>query len=107
MLNLTFKEFKDLEPYLSKINFNELEKINEELIILNESEDNNLESLDEGLIKSIIGAVGGAWLGPSIGKIIAKVLGVERGLLYNFLTSNFVGAAVGMAILKEKDKQKK
>ena len=102
MLNLTFKEFKELEPYFSKIDLNELKKINEKLSLLNESEDP--EILDEGLIKTIIGAVGGFVVGPTIGRIIAKVLGVEHGLLYNFLTSNFVNAALGMAMMKEKKK---
>ena len=105
MLNITFKEFKDLEPYLSKINFDGLNKINENLINLNESE-SSIETLDEGLIKSIIGAVGGLWLGPKIGQIICRVLGIEKGLLYNFMTSNITGAALGLAFTKEKNKEK-
>jgi hypothetical protein len=54
--------------------------------------------MNEGLIKSLLGAGIGVWIGPKVGKIIAKILGIEKGLLYNFMTSNIVGAALGYEI---------
>ena len=100
---LTFNEFNALEKY--NINWDELYLIKESLDVLNENkseESDELSKLDEGIIGKIIGAVGGYAFLPKIGKIIAKVLGCNSGLLYNFLTSNFVGAAIGAEILGNK-----
>ena len=36
----------------------------------------------------------------SIGKIIANVLGIEKGVVFDLLTSRLVGAALGAAIGK-------
>ena len=102
---LTFNEFNDLEKY--NINWDELYLIKESLDVLNENKNeecDELSKLDEGLIGRIIGAVGGFAFLPTIGKIIAKVLGCDKGLLYNFLTSNFVGAALGSEIMKSREK---
>lgn len=66
----------------------------------------DLESIDEGVLSSIIGVLGGGVVGPKIGKMLAKVLGVESGLLYNFLTSPVVGAALGYELLNSKKKEK-
>jgi hypothetical protein len=48
------------------------------------------EVIREGFLGSILGGLTGFALGSTIGKAVAKVLGVERGILYDLLTSIFV-----------------
>ena len=50
--------------------------------------------IDEGAIGSLIGGLTGVTIGPSIGKAICKALGIERGLLYDLLTSRIFTTAV-------------
>lgn len=57
-----------------------------------------LEHINEGIFSKIIGGIAGFIAGPAIGKAIAKALGVERGILYDMLTSRLAGAALGKAI---------
>ena len=90
-----------------------MRKISEEVdqFVLNESQmievENTSEHLaelikkgeiDEGVIGSLIGGLTGATIGPSIGKAICKALGIERGLLYDLLTSRIFTTAVASYI---------
>lgn len=88
-----------------------MKKISEEVEQLNESQllevENTSEQIaelikngqiDEGIIKSLIGGLTGATIGPSIGKAICKALGIERGLLYDLLTSRIFTTAVASYI---------
>ena len=90
-----------------------MKKISEEVdqFVLNESQmievENTSEHLaelikkgeiDEGVIGSLIGGLTGATIGPSIGKAICKALGIERGLLYDLLTSRMFTTAVASYI---------
>lgn len=102
---LDYKDYIELSPYINKINFDELNLIKEECERLYENEEIEMDKVDEGLIAKLVGAVGGAWVGPKVGAVIAKVLGIERGLLFNFLTSNFVGAALGVELMKLRNKK--
>jgi hypothetical protein len=54
--------------------------------------------IDEGAIGSLIGGLTGVTIGPSIGKAICKALGIERGLLYDLLTSRIFTTAVASYI---------
>lgn len=98
---LNFQEYLIIEEHLNDIDFKVLKEINE---TLNESIETEL---DEGIISKVFGAIGGAWLLPKLGRIIAKVLGVKEGLLYNFLTSSIVGAALGVEIESNRKKYQK
>ena len=51
--------------------------------------------------EGLLGGVMGFLVGPSAGKIVARALGVEKGILYDLLTSRLVSAAIGHAIQKE------
>ena len=90
-----------------------MKKISEEvnLFELNESQmmevDNASEQIaelikkgeiDEGVIGSLIGGLTGVTIGPSIGKAICKALGIEKGLLYDLLTSRIFTTAVASYI---------
>ena len=63
-------------------------------------EDLEAAMLDEGLFGSLLGGLTGAALGKTVGKMVAKVLGVQKGVLYDLLTSRLVGAAFGATIGK-------
>lgn len=56
--------------------------------------------LNEGLLGSVIGAAGGFTFGKKIGKVIANVLGIEKGALYDLLTSRVVATAMGYELGK-------
>jgi hypothetical protein len=60
----------------------------------------NEEMTNEGLFGSIVGGLTGFALGKSMGKMIAKVLGIDKGVLYDLLTSRLVGTALGATIGK-------
>lgn len=57
--------------------------------------------VNEGILGQIFGGLTGFTLGKKIGKIIAKVLGIEKGILYDLLTSRLFGAAMGTSIAKQ------
>lgn len=67
----------------------------------------DLSNLDEGFLGKLVGGVTGFLVGPTIGKIIANALGVEKGILYDMFTSRLVNAALGTAIAKSFEKNKK
>lgn len=62
--------------------------------------DTKLKDIDEGIISKVLGGITGFVIGPSIGKVIANALGVQKGIIYDMLTSRLVGAALGAAITK-------
>lgn len=51
--------------------------------------------VDEGVLTGLIGAGLGATVMPAIMKAVCGALGVERGVLYDLLTSKLVNTAVG------------
>lgn len=77
------------------------ERIYESLETIYENEGiEGIINIDEGLLSKIIGGAAGFVIGPSVGKIIARALGVQKGLLYDMLTSRLVGTALGSALSK-------
>ena len=59
------------------------------------------ESIDEGILGSIVGGAAGFLVGPAIGKAICSVLGIkEDGPLGKLLTSRLVTTALGIALGK-------
>lgn len=67
---------------------------------LDELGDVSVEDIDEGLLGKIVGGVSGFVVGPMLGKVVARALGLEKGILYDMLTSRLVTAALGVAIAK-------
>tara|TARA_R110000772_G_scaffold57747_8_gene130761 strand:- start:57641 stop:58672 length:1032 start_codon:yes stop_codon:yes gene_type:complete len=59
------------------------------------------ESLNEGIFGRALGGIAGFALGPKIGKAIARVLGIEKGPLFNVLTSRIVSAALAQELTKK------
>lgn len=58
------------------------------------------EIVNEGILGSILGGLTGFALGKVVGEALAKVLGIEKGALYDLLTSRLVGAALGAVLGK-------
>jgi hypothetical protein len=61
-------------------------------------ETDGIEGLELKLKEGLLGSIAGFIMGPAIGKVIANALGVEKGILYDMLTSRLVSAALGSAI---------
>lgn len=60
----------------------------------------DIKNLDEGFFGKLVGGAAGFLTGPMVGRVIAKALGIEKGILYDMLTSRLVGASLGVAIAK-------
>jgi hypothetical protein len=58
----------------------------------------NPEWVDEGFLSKLIGGAAGFIVGPTIGRVVARALGIEKGVLYDMLTSRLVTTALGAAI---------
>jgi len=97
------RHIKLLEESVDLTFLNEQEKAEAERIhkeITEAVEIHGINGIDEGILGSIIGGAAGFLAGPALGKIIANALGVERGILYDMLTSRLVTTALGAAIGK-------
>lgn len=103
----SFEEIKNTEGSENYIKLNEsdfqyLDESQREEIqeILKKFGDKKIEELDEGILGSIIGGLSGFLVGPAIGKVVANALGIEKGIIYDMLTSRLAGTALGAAITK-------
>jgi uncharacterized membrane protein YeaQ/YmgE (transglycosylase-associated protein family) len=109
------KSFEEIvkEANVGEKSLNEYIKLNEsDFSYMNESErdevqeilrkfgDKKINELDEGILGSILGGLTGFVVGPAIGKVIANSLGIDKGIIYDMLTSRLVAAALGSAITK-------
>jgi len=68
--------------------------------LLREYGDKKISELDEGFLGKLFGGVTGFLVGPTIGKVIANALGIEKGIIYDMLTSRLATAALGAALTK-------
>lgn len=82
-----------------ELNENQKQEL-ENLLYLYESRKNEEDIIDEGLITKLLGGTAGFIIGPFIGKIIANALGIEKGIVYDMLTSRLANAALGAALTK-------
>lgn len=103
----SFEEIKNTEGSENYIKLNEsdfqyLDESQREEIqeILKKFGDKKIEELDEGILGNIIGGLSGFLAGPAIGKVVANALGIEKGIIYDMLTSRLASAALGAAITK-------
>lgn len=102
----TFKEFKgelrifekhEVE-HLTESEVQQAERVYTEFSqVLRE---HGIENLDEGILGSIFGGIAGFVVGPAVGKVIANALGIEKGVLFDMLTSRLVGTALGASLAK-------
>jgi hypothetical protein len=68
--------------------------------IMDEYGNTKLRDIDEGIIGRVLGGIAGFAVGPSVGRVIANALGIDKGIIYDMLTSRLVGAALGSALTK-------
>jgi hypothetical protein len=91
----TFEEYSCISDTMDAINkFDKEEKDSLMEDIMNNFKEAGVDT-SEGVFSSMLGAAGGALIGPAIGKAVAGALGVEKGALYDLLTSRLVAAAIG------------
>lgn len=57
-------------------------------------------NIDEGFLGALVGGLAGLTAGATIMKAVCKALGLEKGILYDMLTSKIICAAAGAAIGK-------
>ena len=92
----TLNEFITLNDgefdYLNESERDELQEV------LKEFGGKKLGELDEGFFGKILGGITGFLVGPMIGKVIANALGIEKGIIYDMLTSRLATAALGSAL---------
>lgn len=94
---LTILEEDSFKQDFEFLNESELFELKETIKTI---EEKGLSSIDEGFLSNILGGTAGFIIGPAIGKVIANALGVEKGILYDMLTSRLVCAALGSAVSK-------
>ena len=58
------------------------------------------KQLDEGFFGAVLGGIAGLTAGASVMKAVCKALGVEKGPLYDVLTSKIVCGSVGTILGK-------
>lgn len=84
--------------HLNEAELKEAERVYTEVSNLLQS--HGIENVDEGILGSIIGGIAGFIVGPAVGKVIANALGIERGIMFDMLTSRLVGTALGASLTK-------
>ena len=60
------------------------------------------QEIDEGFFSTVLGGLAGVTLGASIMKAVCKALGLEKGMIYDLLTSKLVCGIAGAAIANHK-----
>ena len=55
-------------------------------------------TVDEGFLSTVLGGLAGVTAGASIMKAVCKALGLEKGMIYDLLTSKLVCGIAGAAI---------
>lgn len=63
------------------------------------------QEIDESFFGTLFGGLAGATLGASVMKAICKALGIEKGMIYDLLTSKLVCGIAGAAIANNMGKR--
>ena len=56
------------------------------------------KEIDEGFFATVLGGLAGVTAGAAVMKAICKALGIEKGMIYDLLTSKLVCGIAGAAI---------
>lgn len=59
---------------------------------------NSGQQIDEGFFSSVLGGVAGLTAGSAVMKAVCKSLGIEKGLLFDLLTSKVICGIAGAKI---------
>lgn len=84
----------DLNTFISKNNNvileSKIDKLSEAI--------NRGQQIDEGFFSSLLGGVAGLTAGSAVMKAVCKSLGIEKGLLFDLLTSKVICGVAGVKI---------
>jgi hypothetical protein len=102
IMEMTLSELGELPSYQSltesiDVSVKEYTDLKE---IADQYGETKIRDIDEGILGRVLGGIAGFAVGPSVGKVIANALGIDKGIIYDMLTSRLVGAALGSAITK-------
>ena len=110
-LQAGFKGLSFDESVFTKVNEKELTELLFEALkdynSVNESEKSildcihdvaNEQEVDEGIIAGVLGGVAGLAFGPKVGQALCSALNVQKGVLYDLLTSRLVTTAICMKL---------
>ena len=56
------------------------------------------QEINEGLFSTLLGGLAGVTIGATVMKAVCKALGLEKGMIYDLLTSKLVCGIAGAAI---------
>jgi hypothetical protein len=56
------------------------------------------QEINEGFFSSLLGGLAGVTLGATVMKAVCKAIGLEKGMIYDLLTSKLVCGIAGAAI---------
>lgn len=56
------------------------------------------QEINEGFFSSLLGGLAGVTIGATVMKAVCKALGLEKGMIYDLLTSKLVCGIAGAAI---------
>jgi len=105
----SFKDFKTNSPERPLFEAHEIEHLTEGEVremeriyhaLKEHVDEHGLNDVDESFIGKLVGGAAGFLAGPAIGKVIANALGIDKGIVYDMLTSRLVGTALGASIAK-------
>jgi len=103
----SFKEFKTHDQIIFESH--EVEHLTQDQIIEAEQKlkeaialikEKGINNMDEGFLGTLLGGAAGFLLGPMVGRVIANALGIEKGIIFDMLTSRLVSTALGASIAK-------
>ena len=102
IMEMTLSELTELPSYQSltesvDVTVKEYTDLKE---IVDQYGETKIRDIDEGILGRVLGGIAGFAVGPSVGRVIANALGIDKGIIYDMLTSRLVGAALGSAITK-------
>lgn len=56
------------------------------------------QDINEGIFSTLLGGLAGVTIGATVMKAVCKALGLEKGMIYDLLTSKLVCGIAGAAI---------
>lgn len=63
------------------------------------------QEINEGFFSSLLGGLAGVTIGATVMKAVCKAIGLEKGMIYDLLTSKMVCGIAGAAIANNLSKK--
>ena len=92
--NNQWKKMKNLQKHISEQREMLIESKSDELAqMITEGQE-----INEGFFSSLLGGLAGVTIGATVMKAVCKAIGLEKGMIYDLLTSKLVCGIAGAAI---------